>query len=202
MTDEQDKFIEADVQLMEDWLFKSEKLQQVQEAAGRFLGEFATFEGFVLQAILTELSRDPRIVEHLADLMDLENRLRLLQRLIAERDLPDHLAAELKTVCSQAKTLQEKRNEIAHGFAALVLGSPDTPMNEARAGVMRPPGKRPPVPEGGFKSQAQADQHVEHSVRSATEINGYRDRTGQLNHRARAVWLKLHAFMMERRKAE
>jgi hypothetical protein len=67
---------------------------------------------------------------------------------------------------------------------------------------MRPPGKRPLPPEGGFKSQAQLDQHLAHSVRSVDEIHGYHERSMALNRRARAAWRKLHEVIIKRLKSE
>jgi len=178
---------EANAARFERYLRDSQLFEQLQNATGRFLTEFATFESLNLTACLMAISHDVPLVEHIVDLMDLVNRITLLRRLMTERNIPVGLAHEVENLLQEADKLRSKRNEIAHGQAALATAALDIQKpSKPIAGIRRPKGKHPAMPPGGFKSQAQMEQHMIHGMHTVPQITGYYERTVTLN---RAIWV-------------
>ena len=114
----------------------------VRAAIGHFLADFAVFESIYLTAALKAVSYDATVIEHLPELMDLRNRLKLLKYLGTARQLSKQLMDDVISVRSAASQLSEFRNEIAHNAAMLsmpFLTDPDS--SDIVAGVQRPRSK-------------------------------------------------------------
>jgi hypothetical protein len=187
---------EEDVQRFELWLRRSELFADMQNAIGRFLSEFASFDAFYLTVLLRAISRDPMLVENLVDLMNLDGRLALLERLMKERQAPPDIASEVASVIEEARKLKTKRNEIAHGRALLATASFQAgEPGEHLAGVQRAKAKHPPMPPGGFKSQADMERYMRQTMHTVADIDGFYERMVALNRRASKVGIRLRIAM-------
>jgi hypothetical protein len=166
-------------------------LDELRTLVGMFLTEFAAFESMYLTAALRALSHDATLVEYLEDLMDLEKRLRLLQRLAEFRQLPLPLIAEVKSVRNAALKLLERRNEVAHG-AAVVVGATYAGMDAKQfaAGVRLPKGKRKslnlPITDVNELYAVAKTWH-----RTTPEIQGYVSQTYELQNATRLLTERL-----------
>jgi hypothetical protein len=94
-------------------------LAVLQTAVGQFLTAFAMAESILLTGILGALTMDKPAMEHLEDLMDFSDRLKLMLRLTDDR-YPAH-RHEARAINKAAKTLAEHRNKIAHGGAMIAF---------------------------------------------------------------------------------
>jgi hypothetical protein len=65
---------------------------------------------------MRSLSRDPVFVEHAEQLLDLEARLKLLERMAFVRGAPPSLIAELDACLLRARKLREQRDEVARSL--------------------------------------------------------------------------------------
>jgi hypothetical protein len=102
--------------------------QELRHTIGAFLVEFASFESVSLTEVLKALSSDDVLVEHLPELMDLYQRLKLMKQLGVARRLPAPLKEDIGHVRKMAHALLECRNDIAHGHATLSgVGTPICP---------------------------------------------------------------------------
>ena len=90
---------------------------QLKDAIGAFFVEFSKFEHHGVGAALRSLSRDPLFVEHAEQLLDLEARLKLLERMAFARDVSPGLIAELEACLLRARKLREHRDEVARNFS-------------------------------------------------------------------------------------
>jgi hypothetical protein len=186
---------EEDVQRFEVWLRQSELYSSLQAALGRFLSEFASFDAFVT-VLVRAVSRDPLLVEHLSELMSLENRMLLLSRLMEERNVPSEIAADVNQVLEEGRKLKSKRNEIAHNKATLTSASFDGgPPGESIPGVQRPKGRQPTLPPAGFKSQADMERYMRQSMHTVDDLDQYYERTIALNRHAVSALTKLRKAM-------
>jgi hypothetical protein len=125
----------------------------LRAAIGTFLANFALFESLYLSTALKTLSTDPMVIEYLAELMPIEQRLKLLLYLCRTHRVPEALMRDVSYVRKVANDLREHRNEIAHGAAVLTAAGADLladPDDERWVpGVRRPASKRPtPTGEG------------------------------------------------------
>jgi hypothetical protein len=94
-------------------------LAVLQTAVGQFLTAFAMAESLLLTEILAALTNDKPAMEHLEDLMDFSNRLKLMLRLTEDRYPANRV--EARAINKAAKTLAEHRNKIAHGSAMIAF---------------------------------------------------------------------------------
>ncbi len=100
--------------------------EEMRQVIGAFLVEFAAFESMSLTEVLKALSSDDVLVEHLPELMDLYQRLKLMKQLGVARRLPAPLKEDIGHVRKVAHALLECRNDIAHGRATLSgVGTPE-----------------------------------------------------------------------------
>jgi hypothetical protein len=139
------------------WRSASSAIDELQAAIGRFLANFAVFESLYLTEALKAVSFDAIVVEYLAKLMPVEQRLKLLLYLRRASRIPKALMDDLKYVRSEADRLRQHRNEIAHGAAVLSsTGTDRVDFENAKAvpGVRRPVSKRPLPPEGPLDLEA------------------------------------------------
>jgi hypothetical protein len=134
-----------------------ERYDELRDAIGAFLANFAVFESLYLTEALKAVSHDVTVIEYLAELMPVEQRLKLLLYLCRARRVPEALMEDLKYVRKEADRLRQHRNEIAHGAAVLtsaVTDLRDIDRSKSVAGVRRPFSKRPPLPEGQLDLEA------------------------------------------------
>jgi hypothetical protein len=178
----------------QDWWNKSELFRELQSATGRFLTEFATFEALNLTSLLMALSFDQPLIENLTDLMEIERKFLLLERLVKERPRNPDVTGKIAELLEEARNLKSKRNEIAHGMAAVALAALD-PQRPGKyvTGIQRPKHRLPVPPPDGFRSQAQFDQHLRQRVHTTQQIDEYYERTVSLNHNAWIIGATLRA---------
>jgi hypothetical protein len=89
---------------------------QFRDAIGSFFVEFSKFETQGVGLALRSLSRDPGFVEHAEHLLDLEARLKLLERMAFVRGAPVELIAELEACRLRARKLCEQRDQVARNL--------------------------------------------------------------------------------------
>jgi hypothetical protein len=123
-------------------------------AIGHFLAEFAIFESTSLTLALQSLSTDDLVIEHLTELMALEQRLKLLKYIGVAKGIPKALMTDISTVSKAAFALKDWRNEIAHGASVFAMNR----LNESSThiGVIRPRSKR--VPKGAIPDPDEVRQ--------------------------------------------
>lgn len=112
--------------------------EELRNAIGAFLGDFAQFESLLLTAVFRGVTSDTVLVEYLSEYVDVHFRLRLLRQLVKARQLPDVLQREIRDVCKVADKLRECRNDIAHNPAMLFGTSLSDPASPVFAAVQRP----------------------------------------------------------------
>ncbi len=96
---------------------------QLKDAIGSFLVEFSKFEIQSVGMALRALSKDPVFVEHAEQLLDLEARLKLLERLAFARGVPPHLIAELEACLLHARKLLEHHTDVRRNMAVSAGGT-------------------------------------------------------------------------------
>jgi hypothetical protein len=194
MADDNEEVDEADLRRVEDWLRKSELHKKLRDATGAFLTEFATFEAWYIVALIESFTRDAPFVELMADLLDMSDKLTLIDRLAKVHKLTPDLIVDVKDVLKEARKLSEERNEVAHGAAVLrPVGVSGTEGRELLAVVQRAKGKtgEPPV---DFKDQAAMEAWYRSNTHSAEEIIAYTDRTISLIRKTRSLALRVGLF--------
>jgi len=134
-----------------------ERYDELRSAIGQFLANFAVFESLCLSAALKAVPYDPTVIEYLAELMPVEQRVKLLVHLCRARRVPEALMKDVRYVRDTANDLRNHRNEIADGAAVLAFAGADlTKIDNSKAvpGVRRPLSKRPPPTEGPLDLEA------------------------------------------------
>ncbi|MDB6084952.1 MAG: hypothetical protein JWN43_2833 [Gammaproteobacteria bacterium] len=94
---------------------------QLKAAIGSFFVEFSRFEIHSVGMALRSLSKDPVFVEHAEKLLDLEARLKLLERMAFVRDIAPALIAELDVLLIRARKLCAARDEVARNSLTVDL---------------------------------------------------------------------------------
>jgi hypothetical protein len=150
---------------------RAERVTELQNAVGEFMTAFAAVESFYLTVALVLLSNDQPLIEHLEELMDFSDRLKLMVRLTEERY--PALAKDARAINSAGKNLAEHRNRIAHGAASVIAGSME-PGAPFAVGIRKRKSERKVPPD--FKTWAEeaeglmrkwyitADEVMEHTV--------------------------------------
>jgi hypothetical protein len=128
----------ADVARFDAIVRNSQLWEELRNAIGAFLGDFAQFESLLLTAMFRGVTTDPVLVEYLSEYVDVHYRLRLLRQLAKAKQLPDVLQREIRGVCKEADKLRECRNDIAHNPPMLFGASLSDPTAPVFAGVQRP----------------------------------------------------------------
>ena len=120
-----------------------------RNAIGEFLADFAFFETAALNQALDAVSTDSMLVEHLPELMDVSQRLKLLRYLGEARRLPKVLKDDIRKVAIVGDKLRECRNDVAHGvlIGPTLRFNPNEPgkaelVPASYAGVQRPRSRR------------------------------------------------------------
>lgn len=107
---------------------------QLKDAIGAFFVEFSKFELHAVGMALRSLSRDAVFVEHAEQLLDLEARLKLLERMAFAREIPPALMSELEACLLHARKVREHRDEVARALASV-----DRKNTQAMAGMAARP---------------------------------------------------------------
>jgi hypothetical protein len=150
-----------------------ELYDKLKLAVGAFLVEFTAFESMYMEAAITILSTDGKLVSLVFELLDLEDRFKLLKRLAEARGVSAVLMQDLQSALSKARKLAAHRNEIAHNAAVVYPGG------EPFAGVYLPKSKRKkPTAPVLTKEQMAALERT--WMRSLEDIEGYTRETIEL----------------------
>jgi hypothetical protein len=96
-----------------------------QPDIGAFFVEFSRFEVKSVRTALRALSKDSAFVDKSEKLLNLDARLKLLERLALARAVPATLLRELKDVTARARKLRERRDAVAAYLAAATGLKPD-----------------------------------------------------------------------------
>lgn len=91
---------------------------QLKANIGTFFVEFSKFEVSSVGAALRALSKDSVFVEQAARLLDLEARLKLLERMAFAKGVGPVLMAELEAALARARRLSTEREEVARNAAS------------------------------------------------------------------------------------
>jgi hypothetical protein len=91
---------------------------QLKASIGAFFVEFSKFEVLFVGMALRSLSKDAVFVEQAEKLLDLEARLKLLERMAFARAASPSLIAELDALLIRARRLCAERDEVARNSAA------------------------------------------------------------------------------------
>ncbi len=106
---------------------------QIKDAIGAFFVEFSRFETQAVGMALRSLSKDSVFVEHAEQLLDLEARLKLLERMAFARGVSAGLIAELEACLLRARKLREQRDEVSRTLLTVDLeGSKSPPVAAAK----------------------------------------------------------------------
>lgn len=97
---------------------------QLKDAIGSFLVEFSRFEIHSVGMALRALSKDPVFVEHAEQLLDLDGRLKLLERMAFARGASAGLIAELEGCLLRARHLHEHYDEVQRKLTRTDLDDP------------------------------------------------------------------------------
>jgi hypothetical protein len=117
----------------------AELYDKLKLTIGAFLVEFTSFESQYVGAAIATLSTDVQLASHVMELLELEDRLKLLKRLAEARQVRDPLMNDLKSVLSRARKFRDHRNEIAHNPAVVdVSGEPFAGVHLPKSKVKRP----------------------------------------------------------------
>lgn len=154
----------------------------LKDAIGSFMLEFSRFDIHSVGMALRALSQDPLFVEHAEQLLDLEARLKLLERMAFARGAPPGLIAELEACLLRARKLREHYDEVQRKMT-----SPD--LDGGRQARSRP-----------LKSQLSRRQNADFStlarlenlwVPAAERVQEYTSEAVQLQDAMRAITQKL-----------
>ena len=157
-------------------------------AVGAFLVEFTAFESMYLEVAINTLSRDAQLVSHVMELLELEDRLKLLKRLAEARHVSEVLMRDLQSALSKARKLRDHRNEIAHNAAVIdVTGEPF-------AGVNLPRSKRK-MPSAPPQTREELAALKRSWMRSLDDIEGYTRDTIELQRSMRGIIERLSKHM-------
>ena len=99
--------------------FRPEISVQLKAAIGAFLIEFSKFETQSVGTVLRSLSKDAVFVEQAERLLDLEARLKLVERMAFARGVTPTLMAEIEALLLRARKLQDIRHDVARSLAAV-----------------------------------------------------------------------------------
>lgn len=96
---------------------------ELKDAIGAFFVEFSKFEMHSVGMALRSLSKDSVFVVHAEQLLDLEARLKLLERMAFARGVPPAIMAELEACLMLARKLREHRDEVARNLSTAAAPS-------------------------------------------------------------------------------
>jgi hypothetical protein len=125
---------------------QAELSRELREAIGNFMVNFALIESHYWGQILQVLVWNMTLVDHLTELMDLEKRLKLVERLAEDRGLTGPLWTSLKASLGRTRTLMGHRNVIAHNVTTInMTGVTEATVDQMVGGVRLPKSKRKPL---------------------------------------------------------
>ena len=139
----------------------------LKAALGSFLAEFHRFETEGVRNALQSLSRDAQFAERAEELLGLEARLTLVERLASARVMASELSASLLDLLSRARRLLDVREEIVQVSPILPAGDPGTTPLIVRRRSRSTPG--------------HPDEPEELWVPAARELQAFASETMELN---------------------
>jgi hypothetical protein len=120
-----------------------EKLSsRLRAAIGAFFVEFSLLESLYVNRVIGALCLvpDQELLDHIGELMDLSNRLKLIKRLATARQIRPVLMQDLTKALKRTQDLLETRNDIAHNIAAIhVIADKAVPGVRRRKSKLVPP---------------------------------------------------------------
>jgi len=99
----------------------------LRAAFGAFLAELDRFEAEGVRVALRSLSHDPAFADQSEQLLDLEARLTLLERLAGARALPSGVVSAVDDVVARARRLLGLRQTIGRVTSTIAVGGLGTP---------------------------------------------------------------------------
>ena len=96
----------------------------LQAAIGSFFVEFSAFETQAVGEALRALSKDSEFVRRSQEMLELDGRLTLLQRLAFARGVSPPLIGELEKIVVRARRLEGQREEVAATLKASPVSVP------------------------------------------------------------------------------
>lgn len=156
---------------------------QNKATIGSFFVEFSKFEIHSVGMALRSLSKDQVFVEQAEKLLDLEARLKLLERMAFVRAVSPSLVAELDGLLIRARKLCAERDEVAR--------------NSTTAGADHAKPYATPVPAGPkplktrVADYARLAQMSELVTPTVAQIQAYTDEAIELQHNLRALSQKI-----------
>jgi hypothetical protein len=156
---------------------------QLKASIGAFFVEFSKFEVLFVGMALRSLSQDAVFVEQAEKLLDLEARLKLLERMAFARAISPSLIAELDALLIRARRLCAERDEVARNSAA---GGVD----HARPYPVPAPGDPKPM-KARSADYARLAQMSELLTPTPGQIQAYTDEAVELQRALRAFSEKI-----------
>ncbi|HWJ35858.1 MAG TPA: hypothetical protein VNR70_11355 [Steroidobacteraceae bacterium] len=156
---------------------------QVKAAIGSFFVEFSRFEILSVGMALRSLSKDSLYVEHAEQLLDLEARFKLLERMAFARAISTGLAAELDALLMRARRLCAERDEVARNSARFD-SDPLKPYSVPTPGKPKPPKTR----SAGY---ARLEEIGNLLMPTPAQIQAYTNEAIQLQEAFRAISEKI-----------
>ena len=96
----------------------------LQAAIGAFFVEFSKFDSGTVGEALLALSKDDSLVQTAGRSLDLDARLKLLERMAFSRQVPAPIITDIRGVMSRARKLREHRDEVAANLASTSVSLP------------------------------------------------------------------------------
>jgi hypothetical protein len=155
---------------------------ELKAGIGAFFVEFSKFEVLSIGMALRSLSKDAVFVEQAEKLLDLEARLKLLERMAFAKAVGSSLIAELDALLIRARRLCAERDEVAR--------------NSANAGVdhVKPypvPAPGSPKPLKARSAVARLAQMSELLTPTVAQIQAYTDEAIELQQALRTFSEKI-----------
>lgn len=160
---------------------------QLKDAIGSFFVEFSKFEMHSVGMALRSLSRDAVFVEHAEKLLDLEARLKLLERMAFARGVPASLVTELEACLLRARKLREQRDEVARSLISVDSGNAAKPSPGA-VSKLRPSRRR----NADFSRLAELENLW---VPTIAQVQEYTDEATALQETLRVITQKLERHL-------
>jgi hypothetical protein len=156
---------------------------QLKPSIGAFFVEFSKFEVLSVGMALRSLSKDAVFVEQAEKLLDLEARLKLLERMAFARALSPSLIAELDALLIRARRLCAERDEVAR-----ISATADA--NHAKPYPVPTPGD-PKPPKARSADHARLAHMSELLTPTTAQIQAYTDEAVELQQALRAFSEKI-----------
>lgn len=155
---------------------------QLKTTIGSFFAEFSKFEIHAVGMALRALSKDAVFVEQAEKLLDLEARLKLLERMAFVRAVSPHLIAELDALLVRARKLGAERDDVARGSAMSVA---------EHVKLVSPAPAAPKSLKARGADYARLAQMSDLVTPTVAQIQAYTDEALELQHQLRVIAEKI-----------